>query len=279
MRAVDNSDKIFPMLIRAACDVHGDAVAISLQREDGSSETASYRELHDMSSLFARGLLARGVTKGSRIGFIIGNGPHFAIWLAAIARIGAIAIPISTMAKGAELLRIITHADLAGLIVQPEIMGHQLLDRLAAAIPELDHAVDSQLTLQMAPCLHWIASWGDELPRWCDPVDGIARAGAGVAETALERAEGAISADDQMIEIYTSGSTAAPKAVGHDHGPVMARTRYLSHMLGLEAGGEKHAALPMFWVGGLIMSLLPNWLSGVTTLCTIQQPHCHGQRA
>jgi len=74
---------------------------------------------------------------------------------------------------------------------------------------------------------------------------------------------------DQLLEIYTSGSMALPKGVKHNHGPVMFRTHYLRKMTpAAQRGAQLPALLPMFWVGGLGMYLLPNLEVGATTLCT-----------
>jgi acyl-CoA synthetase (AMP-forming)/AMP-acid ligase II len=71
-----------------------------------------------------------------------------------------------------------------------------------------------------------------------------------------------------LVEIYTSGSMALPKGVKHNHGPVLFRAHYMKGMLGPQRGAEASAYLPMFWVGGLMMSLMPNWMAGTTTVCT-----------
>ena len=111
--------------MRAAAATYGDAVAITLQGQDGPVEQLSFREVEAQSAELAKGLIARGAGKGSRIGFIAGNGPQFLLMLAAIARIGAIAIPISTLIKANELVRVLRQSDVTGLIVQrhaPELL-------------------------------------------------------------------------------------------------------------------------------------------------------------
>jgi acyl-coenzyme A synthetase/AMP-(fatty) acid ligase len=39
-------------------------------------------------------------------------------------------------------------------------------------------------------------------------------------------------------------------------------------MFGLVRGKQVPAILPMFWIGGLMMYLMPNWQAGATTVCT-----------
>jgi acyl-coenzyme A synthetase/AMP-(fatty) acid ligase len=71
-----------------------------------------------------------------------------------------------------------------------------------------------------------------------------------------------------MIEIYTSGSMALPKGVKHNHGPVLFRAHYVRSMSPIARGGQVAASMPMFWVGGLMMFLMPGWESGATVVCT-----------
>src|SRR4029077_10857365 len=82
----------FPQFVRAAASAYGEMVAITLKGETIPDESITFLELDRKSAELARGLIARGVGKGTRIGFICGNGPSFAVILAAISRIGAVAI-------------------------------------------------------------------------------------------------------------------------------------------------------------------------------------------
>jgi acyl-CoA synthetase (AMP-forming)/AMP-acid ligase II len=61
---------------------------------------------------------------------------------------------------------------------------------------------------------------------------------------------------------------ALPKGVKHNHGPVLFRTHWIRSRLKVERGMQVAAVLPMFWVGGLIMCLTPDWEAGATTVCT-----------
>jgi acyl-CoA synthetase (AMP-forming)/AMP-acid ligase II len=213
-------------------------------------------------------LIAFGVGKGARVGLIYGNGPNFAIVLAAISRIGAIAIPISTLAKSNELVRILRQSDVAGLFVQRHLLGNDYVDRLCEALPELRAGAGAELRIPRAPYLRWVVSTGAALPATIHDTSVLATRASTVSEDLLVHIESEVHPSDQMIEIYTSGSMALPKGVNHAHGPVLFRTHYLRSMLSLERGKEVKAWLPMFWVGGLMMYLLPNWEVGAVTVCT-----------
>ena len=260
--------RTFPAFIRAIAEAYGDEPAVSLRNPGAAEAVLSFRGLDQQSADMARGLLAQGTGKGARIGFLCGNGPLFVAVLAAIARIGAVAVPISTLLKGDELVRVLRQSDVAGLIVQRSLLGHDLVERLCAALPALREAGASAgaLRLPRAPYLRWIASTGDDLPPAILPLDALAP--GSVDEELLRAVEAEVHPNDQMVEIYTSGSMAAPKGVKHNHGPVVFRGGYIARMTGRTRGAESYVAMPMFWVGGLGIFLLPSLYAGAHSVCT-----------
>lgn len=261
------SAKTFPQMIRAAAAAYSDDLAVTLQSETIPNEFITFAGLERQSAELARGLLARGVGKGSRIGFIYGNGPSFAVMLAAVARIGAVATPISTMIRSNELVRVLRQSDISGLIVQRNLLGYDYAERLCEALPALrDGAPD--LRIATVPYLRWIICTGDGLPPGMRDLSYLTEVADTVSEDLLLEVEAEVHPTDQMLEIYTSGSMAAPKGVKHLHGPVMFRTHYISRMTDRKRGDSVQATLPMFWVGGLGLFLLASWEAGATTTCT-----------
>jgi len=258
----------FPQLVRGAAAAYGDAAAITFSGETIPEESISFAELERKSAELARGLIARGVGKGTRIGFISGNTPLFGVVFAAICRIGAIAIPISTLIKSAELVRVIRQSDITGLICQRSLLGHDFVERLCDALPELSAATDPDLRMPEVPYLRWIVCEQGELPPAFHSMDFLTGAARTVSEDMLQAVEANVHVADQMIEIYTSGSMALPKGVKHNHGPSLFRIHYLADVGNLEPGMAKPVGLPFFWIGGMGMHLLPNLERGVTSVCT-----------
>ena len=71
----------------------------------------TYADAERRSRLLARGLLAAGAGRGSRIGLLFPTGVHYVLaWLAAV-RVGAIAVPISTFSTSRELRDLLACAD------------------------------------------------------------------------------------------------------------------------------------------------------------------------
>lgn len=262
-----NSATTFPQLVRAVAAAYGDDVAVRLADVGEPDSSISFSELERRSAELGRGLIARGVGKGARVGFIYGNGPTFAVLLAAIARIGAIAIPISTMIRANELVRVLRQSDVGGLIVQRTMLGHDYVERLCDALPELRGADGPELRLSAAPYLRWIVSSGEGLPPSVRDFGWLSETAGTVSEALLSEIESEVHPVDQMVEIYTSGSMALPKGVKHCHGPVVFRAQWIRPKVRIERGMEVNANLPMFWVGGLIMYLLPALVAGAVTVC------------
>ncbi len=258
----------FPSLLREAASLFGENPALSLTGEDTPEELISFAGLERQSAVLARGLAARGVGKGCRIGFICGNGPLFALWLAAITRIGAVAIPVSTLLKANELVRVLRHADLHGLLVQRKFLGNDYAARLCEALPGLAASDAPDLRLPEVPFLRWIATSGGATPASIRDLSWITDAAVSFGEDMLQQIEAEVHAADQFVEIYTSGSMALPKGVKHLHGPAMFRARYLARETGRQPGTSANASLPMFWIGGMGMFLLPGLVSGSLTVCT-----------
>jgi acyl-coenzyme A synthetase/AMP-(fatty) acid ligase len=258
----------FPQMIRAAAAAYGNDVAVTLEGEGTTGESVTFAGIERQSAELARGLIARGVGKGSRIGFIYGNGPSFAMLLAAISRIGAVAIPISTMIRANELIRVLRQSDVAGLIVQRRFLGNDYAERLCDALPELRESIGPDLRIAQVPFLRWIVSSGEGLAASIRDFSFFAGVADTVSEDLLLEVEAEVHPTDQMVEIYTSGSMALPKGVKHLHGPVMSRSQYVSRMTGRKRGDKISAQMPMFWVGGMGLYLLSSWVAGATTCCT-----------
>lgn len=243
--------------VRGVADAYGDQTAITLP-----DSGVTYRELNERSAVMARGLLARGVGKGSRVGILLANGPEFAVALFAVTRIGAVAVPLSTFLKPPELARVLRHADLAGLVFQPRVLNQDFVATLTAALPSLS---GPELALPEAPYLRWAVVVEGEAPGWARPLTWLT--GAPVDDVLLRAVEAEVHPEDVAAMIYTSGQSADPKGVVHTQGGIVGKTHYLASMFQPAPGAERPSSMPFFWVGGLMMDLLMVLEVGGTTVC------------
>src|SRR6201996_6033845 len=98
-------------------------------------ERLTFAEADTASLELADALLASGVGKGTRVGILFPNCAQWLIaWLAA-ARIGALTVPLSTFAPGAELARLLRHNDVQVLLMGRAIAERDLVGRITDALP------------------------------------------------------------------------------------------------------------------------------------------------
>ena len=90
----------------------------------------SYAEAEARSAALAKGLLASGAGKGTRVGLLAANSPDWVVAWLGITRIGGIAVLLNTYIKAAELGWMLRHADAQVLLTVDSHLGHDYLDRL-----------------------------------------------------------------------------------------------------------------------------------------------------
>jgi len=249
-----------PELIRAMTEAFGDKPAVVL-----GDEVLTYRQLDARSAELAAWLLTRGVGKATRIGILYANSPSWVVAWAAIARVGAVAVPLSTFSKAPELARVIRHADLHGLIVQRTFLNQDFEHLLEDAFPELADQ-SPELRIADAPYLRWIVLDAPAQPVWALPPAWRDFAELSAIDL-VASAEAEVHPDEPAMMIYTSGQSADPKGVIHSQGGIVEKTHYLRDMLGIAADDENVLTMPLFWVGGLVMTLFPTLEIGGTVHC------------
>ncbi|HKE10983.1 MAG TPA: long-chain fatty acid--CoA ligase, partial [Myxococcota bacterium] len=255
-----------PVLIRELAGRHGGHPLIVL-----GEKRLTYEEAERDSAILARGLLATGVGKGTRVGIWMPNGPDWILaWLAA-ARVGAVVIPINTFFRARELRFVLQHSDVDTLLCVGEFIKQDRLATLEEAAPELIGHESERLFLTTLPYLRAVRVWGSVSRRWAS--DGPAalisasKTEPGASEALLRAAEQAVSPADAMIVIYSSGSTADPKGAVHTHGAVIRHAHILNGYRDLHAGDRIYSPMPFFWVGGFVFTLVSAMLSGATLIC------------
>src|ERR1700752_626440 len=101
-------------------------------------DNITYAELDARVGRVAGGLKALGIEKGDRVAMVLGNSIEFVVVMFAIARLGAIAVPLNVRHQLAENSHIME--DCAAKVVVHE---HDLKDRIPepAALSSLKHAI------------------------------------------------------------------------------------------------------------------------------------------
>ncbi len=227
----------------------------------------TYAVANARSAALAKGLLASGAGKGTHVGLLYPNGPEFVVgWLAA-ARIGAVAVPISTFSTDRELLELLRGADIEFLLATAGYRNRNYVEALLAAVPALDPKAEPPLRLTACPALRRIAFPAETVEGpWSMPA--LLDAGARVSGARLASVEASVRASDRMVIVHTSGSTSAPKGVIHQHGPLLRHVDNLNQLRRYDESEILFCNSPMFWIGGFAYGLLGTLLAGATLVCS-----------
>ena len=233
-------------LIHACAAKHGNKAFAVL-----GDDRLSYAEAEERSARLAKGLLASGAGKGTRVGLLAPNGPDWIVgWLAA-TRIGAIVALLNTYGKARELGWILRHADLQVLLTVDKHLGHDYLERLEDAAPDLVGQAPERIFIESHPYLRSVWTWGDASRPWAGTVDELAARGDAVSDGLLREVESEVTPADPMVVVYSSGSTSDPKGAIHSHGASVRHAHNLWQIRDLVADDVLYTPMPLFWVGRL----------------------------
>ncbi|OBI52510.1 class I adenylate-forming enzyme family protein [Mycobacterium sp. E787] len=237
------TEAIIDRLVRSRAARHGAKPMVI-----DPSARISYRELDATTSELAAVLVEAGVGKGTRVGLIMPNGARWVQVAIAVARIGAVLVPLSTLLRPGELVAQLRTASVQFLLSVEEFRGHRYLDDLQA-VPPLE-----------LPALRGV---------W--PAENLARAAAGPARRIVDALTETVTAADPLVVMFTSGSSGTPKGVIHSHGSALGAVRAGLAARCITSDTRLYLPMPFFWVGGFGSGILSTLLAGAT-LVTEQIP-------
>ena len=197
---------------------------------------ATYRELWAEVGRAARGLLARGVRTGDRVGIWAPNRHEWLVTQYATARIGAILVTINPAYKAAELEHALTRTGVSVLV-------------LARGFRQADYVAMLAEVRPRCPLLRETVVLEDE---WA----GLLADGERVAEADLAAVEATLHPDDPINVQFTSGTTGAPKGATLSHRNILNNGYFTGLVLRYTEHDRVCAPVPFYHCFGMVLANL-----------------------
>lgn len=156
---------------------------------EGRSYT--YRQFNEEVNRLANGLLQQGVSKGEKIALMMKNSDHFVFTFFAIAKIGAVAVPVNFRLTSLEVQYILQQADVALVVCDSEF---------EATVKAAAVGSNVQLVITVG-----------------EPQEKDYHSYKSVLSNNNHEPEVAVSEQDDLEILYTSGTTGRPKGALFDH--------------------------------------------------------------
>ncbi len=224
---------------------HGERIFI---RSDAGD--VSYRAIDSLANRFAQGLAGLGIGPGHTVLAMLPNVVEFvALWIA-LAKLGAIQVPVNTAYRGASLIHVINDSEAATMIVDTGF-----LDRVAEVAGEFAH-------------LRRLIPFGVEAPR-APSLDRFEHVPFAHLREAPDLAPaGGPSHRDLIAIMYTSGTTGPSKGVMIPHAQAYNYAHAGRDMLELGPADMYFAPLPLFHLAGQWAVIYACMIAGSTAAIT-----------
>jgi fatty-acyl-CoA synthase len=205
---------------------------------------ATYRELWEQVSQCARGLMARGVKKGDRVGIWSPNRYEWVIVQYATARMGAILVNINPAYKTSELEYALNQSGTSFLLLATANRGASYVDMLGEVRGRVKDLREA-LVLD-------------------DGWEALSRDAAAVSEADLAEREQANQFDDPINIQYTSGTTGFPKGATLSHHNILNNGYFIGEGLALTEKDRVCIPVPFYHCFGMVLGNLACTTHGAT---------------
>lgn len=109
--------RTIPAVLRSQADAVGDETWLMF-----GDRHYTFAEVDRLSDGYARGLAERGIGAGDVVAVFMGNCPEFVLGCLALAKLGAVHLPVNTAYKGAYLEHVLGHSGACAVLVDDDLL-------------------------------------------------------------------------------------------------------------------------------------------------------------
>ncbi len=230
-----------------------DKECLVFEDREGSVIRYTYAQLDQMINKYANVLLSKGIKKGDKVTVHMLNSPEYLFSWFACAKIGAVMIPTNVLAGAFEMEYYLEFSESVAVITEPNYM--EMFNGLLGKCKNVKHI--------------FLARTSPRYPSRKLYPDTTIFADL-LRDTTTELPEVEMDVEDDLMWLFTSGTTSRPKAVQLTHANAV-----FSGIFGAQAWKvvpeDRHfIVLPLFHVNGQFISVMPTLTAGATLIMAEQ---------
>lgn len=230
-----------------------DKECLVFEDRDGNVIRYTYAQFDEMVNKYANILLSKGIKKGDKVTVHLVNSPEYLFAWFAIAKIGAIMIPTNVLSGAFEMEYYLEFSESIAVITEPNYMG--MFNALLEKCKSVKHIMLTRTS-----------------PRYPNSKlypNAIIIADL-LKDTPTDVPEVAIDIEDDLMMLFTSGTTSRPKAVQLTHANAIFAGIFGAQAWKVVPEDRHFIVLPLFHVNGQFISVMPTLTAGATLVMAEQ---------
>ena len=216
----------------------------------------TYEDLHERTTVLARGLIGAGIEEGERVVLWADNQPDWVPLQLALAKIGAVLVTANTALTRSEIAYLLKQSRCAAMICAPGFLDREYFEAL----------IDIEESGETPPDLRCRIALCGEAPDGFTSIEQLIAGGeripVGEVEARCARTRPEHAANIQ----YTSGTTGFPKGVVLTHRNMLVNAHTTGECIHVRDGDKVLLDVPLFHCFGCIVTVLGAFTHGITVV-------------